>query len=244
MPAMFHRATFELLGIEPRTSIEAVGELEAAERRLGMMLPLSVREWYSYEGALAILAKHSNHDPPIPVQKFALTQSNTGLLIPIRWENQGVCTWAILPEGAEDPPVLVDVDSGGERWYPLAETFSTYVYTCVWDYHVVLARPALVQAQNAPLSQRAIEALRGILEERPRTYGWPGSGQYRFDGGDCGVLIWTTGDQTSDWFVGARDAASLERALRLVWELDGLGESLYGCSEIGEETLARLKADI
>ena len=239
----FQRATFELLGTQPRTSTAALSELERAEQRLGMRLPPSVRDWYSHDGALAILRLHSNDDPPIPVEEFSLTESPAGRLMPIRWENQGVCTWAILLDGSEDPPVLVDVDSDGTVWQPLAEKFSTYVYTCVWDYHVVLRRPALVQAQNRPLSPQALQALQGLFHEEPRTFGWPGSAQYRFDGGQHGILIWSTEDEQADWFVGAADANSLESALRQVWNLDRVGESFYDCSRIAKVILTKLKSE-
>jgi hypothetical protein len=241
--ASFHHATFELLGIQPRTSPAELRVLERTEQRLGMRLPPSVREWYSYDGALPVLAVHSNADRPVPVQEFSLTESTVGRLISIRWENQGVCNWAILLDGSDDPPVLVDVDSGGTVWQPLAQKFSTYVYTCVWDYHVVLRRPALVQAQNGPLSPRSLQMLQELFDERPRTFGWPGSAQYRFDGGQHGILIWSTEGQQADWFVGAADASSLESALRLVWHLDGVGESLYDCSNIAKVILAKLKSD-
>ena len=49
-----------------------------------MRLPLSVRERYSYNGALPILAAHSNDDPPIPVQEFSLTESKAGRLPAMR----------------------------------------------------------------------------------------------------------------------------------------------------------------
>jgi hypothetical protein len=241
--ASFHRATFELLDTRPRTSATALGELEGTERRLGVRLPPSVREWYSYDGALPVLAAHSNDDPPIPVREFSLAESTAGPLIPIRWENQGVCTWAILLDGSDDPPVMVDVDSDGTAWRPLARKFSTYVYACVWDYRIVMRQSALVQAQNGPLSPQALRALQGLFEERPRTSGWPGSAQYRFAGTQHGVLIWSTEDQQADWFVGAADATSLESALRLVWDLDGVGESFYDGSGIAGVALAKLKAE-
>ena len=239
----FHRATFELLGTEPRTSIAAIGELERTEQRLGIRLPPSVREWYSNDDALPILAAHSNDDPPIPLREFSLTESTVGRLILIRHENQGVCTWAILLDGSDDPPVLVEVDSDGTVWQPCAEEFSTYVYTCVWDYHVVRNQPALVQAQNGPLSPQALLALQELFAERPTTVGWPGNAQYRFDGGQHGVLIWSMEAQMADWFVGAADASSLEKTLRLIWHLDGVGESFYDCSEIAKVILAKLKSD-
>jgi hypothetical protein len=120
--ASFHRATFELLGTQPRVNAVAIEALERTERRLGFRLPRSVREWYSYQGSLSILAKHSNADPPIPLSEFAVTESATERFLPIRWENQGVCTWAILLDDSDDPPVFVDVDSDGARWQCHAPT--------------------------------------------------------------------------------------------------------------------------
>ncbi len=196
----FHSATFELLGTQPRTSTAALGEVESTEQRLGMRLPLAVREWYSYQSALSILAMHSNEDPPIPVRDFTFAESTVGRLLPIRWENQGVCTWALRFDGSDDPPVLVDVDSGGTAWQLFAQHFSTYVYSCVWDYHVVLRQPALVQAQNSPISSESLRDLAGLFDEGPRTSGWPGTAQYRFAGSRLGVLIWSMEDQ-ADWFV-------------------------------------------
>jgi len=98
-----------------------------------------------------------------------------------------------------------------------------------------------VQAQNKPLSPQALRALQGLFDERPRTFGWPGSAQHRFDGGQRGILIWSTEDQQADWFVGAADAESLESTLRLVWSLDRVGESFYDCSEVAKLILAKLK---
>ena len=96
---------------------------------------------------------------PIPVEEFALTESMVGPLLPIRWENQGVCTWAILLDGSNDPPVFVDVDSDGTEWRLQAPSFSTYVYTCVWDYRIVFKQPGLVQPKDGSISELSLNAL-------------------------------------------------------------------------------------
>ena len=240
---LFHDAAFELLGTRPRITMAALGELAVAQRRLGIDLPASVRDWYCYDGALSILAEHSNGDPPIPVAEFAVMESGVGPLVPIRRENQGVCTWAIVLDGSQDPPVFVEVDSDGAEWRLHAQCFSTYVYASVWDYRRVLKQPALVQAQSGPISAQSLKALADSFDARPRTFGWPGNEQYRFGGSGNGVLIWSTEGHSADWFVGAHDATSLESALRKVWYLDGVGKSFYGCSDIGKEALAKLKGN-
>jgi hypothetical protein len=117
-----------------------------------------------------------------------------------------------------------------------APTFSAYVYSCVWDYSVVMDQPALVQAQNEPLSAEAVGELRRHFSEQPPTFGWPGSAQRRFADDQCAILIWA-GEGQADWFMGARDAKSLEQALRIVWTLDGVGPAFYDCTELGKAAL-------
>ncbi len=164
-------------------------------------------------------------------------------MIPIRWENQGVCTWAILLDGSDDPPVLVDVDSGGTTWQRLARNLSTYVYSCVWDYHVVLRRPALVQAQNGPISPAVAPGSGGAVRrgaEDIRLAGQRAVSFRRESARDSHLVIGGSGGLVR----GAADAASLEAAMRLVWELDAVGESLYAGSTIGGEILTRLRAEL
>jgi hypothetical protein len=123
----------------------------------GVQLPPSVREWYSCQNAIRVLASHSNDDPPILLEKFELEQWSSYRLLPFKHENQGVCVWAILLDESDDPPVYVNVDDNG--WKLQASTFSDYVYCCIWDYAVVFAKPALVQAQNEPVSDDALNTL-------------------------------------------------------------------------------------
>ena len=236
----FHSSTFRLLGVEPSTSDAAVRDIEDAGRRVGLRLPESLREWYSNEGAIEILARYSNQDWPISPRDFAVTEWQGDKLLPFKNENQGVCVWAVVLDGSDDPPVYVDVDSHGTQWNEQAPTFSAYIYSCVWDYTQVIDQPASVRAQNGPLSSEAGSMLRDLFAEQPPTFGWPGSSQRRFQGKNCAILIWSGEDQ-ADWFIGARDAPSMEEALSLVWNLDAVGHFLYGCSEFGEAALENVR---
>ena len=246
----YHSATFRVLKTEPQVSPAAVADVESAERRLGFRLPTSVYEWYCLENAIDILARHSNDDRPIPPGDFAVVEWQANKLIPVKIENQGVCVWAVMLDGSDDPPVLVDVDSHGAQWNMQAPTFSAYVYACVWDYVFVLRQPALVQAQNEQLSSEASNRLRDLFTEQPPTFSWPGSTQRRFAGKDNAVLIWDGGGQDvwpgggqADWFVGAANATSLESALRAVWEIDNVGRSFYDCDEIGRSVLRQIRGE-
>lgn len=235
----YHSATFRLLESEPRKSWAAAVAVRDAEGRLGFSLPTSVREWYACEDAIQILAEHSNQDPPIAVRDFSVIERQSRRLLPIRHENQGVCTWAIVLDGSDDPPVYVDVDSDGEEWQFLANSFSAYVYSCVWDYRQIFGRPALVQAQNGILSRAALGRLTAAFAAEVQTHGWPGSTQHRFTMDSAGILIWSS-EKQADWFIAAADAATLERVLMAVWNLDDVGKSLYGCSPIGKTVLEKV----
>jgi hypothetical protein len=112
----YHSSTFQLLGVEPEKTRATVSLVEDVEIHLGLKLPESVRDWYGRDGAMQILAKHSNDDPPVPIQDLSIIEQHPNRLLPIRHENQGVCTWAVALDGSQDPPVLVDVDSGGKNW--------------------------------------------------------------------------------------------------------------------------------
>jgi hypothetical protein len=236
----FHSTTFRLLGIEPSTTAVATSKVELTERRLGFRLPASVREWYCDDCAIDILSKHSNQDWPITLSDFEVTQGPTNQLLPFKRENQGVCIWAVALDGSDDPPVFVDVDSNGNQWNLQATTFSTHVYTCVWDYARVFDQAALVQAQNGPFTAEALAELRNRFNESLPTFGWPGCTQHRFEGKDTAILIWAAENQ-ADWFVGAGDATLLRTSLQTVWNLDSLGQSLYDCTDMGKAALDNIR---
>lgn len=236
----YHGATLQLLKTRPRVTPEHQLHVADVEKRINCPLPPSLREWYAYSTAIEILADHSNSDHPIALQDFAIIEWKGRRLLPLRIENQGVCTWAAFLDGSDDPPVVVDVDSEGDHWQPHAATFSAYVHACVWDFRQVHERPALVQAQNQPLTDVAVDALRRLFPAGPQTEGWPGHTQFRFDAEMSSILIWAAEDQ-ADWFIGADDAVALEATLTKVWSLDGLGDSCYDCSPVGKSVLSKLR---
>lgn len=236
----YHKATFELLGEAPNLAPLVEAEIRECEARLGFSLPRSVYEWYAQEGAISILAHHSNEDPPIPLQSFSVVDWESHQLLPFRIENQGVSVWAIMLDGTDDPPVYADVGSGGKEWHLLASSFSAYVYSCVWDYKCVFYQPAIVQAQNRYLSSTALGNLRAAFKEEIQTFGWPGCAQYRFKGSRQAILIWSR-KQQADWFVAASDERRLLRALQVVWRFDSVGKALYHMSDAGKAALALIK---
>lgn len=236
----YHAASMRLLDCELSVALAAQADIAEAERRLGVPLPRSVREWYSYENGIAILADHSNDDPPIEVRDFALLEWQSHRLLPIRNENQGVCVWAVEIDGSDDPGVWIDVDSHGKQWRRVTTSFSVYVRTCIWDYRRVLKRAAIVRALNRTVSGAALDFLSRHFVEEARTYGWPGSVQYRFGSEGAGVLIWASENQ-ADWFIAAETEASLAEAVSALWHLDGVGEELQEGSNLGKRVLEGIR---
>jgi hypothetical protein len=239
----FHSATFELLGHELRPNSAALAEIEQAERRVGFRLPASIREWYGCDEAISVLAKYSNQDPPIPLSDFAPIEWQLHRLLPFRYENQGVCTWAIALDGTDDPPVYVEVDSAGREWNPHAPSFSKYIYSSVWDYKLVFGQPVSVQSQNSELTPQAVAFLSAEFEPELETRCWPGNIQYRFKGEGQYILIWS-GETQADWWVAATDERSLELAIKTVWNIDSVGDSFWDSSDsqIGKQLLDRIRS--
>jgi hypothetical protein len=242
----FHARTLKLLNVAPVNSATAASSLDAAEARIGRKLPASVREWYLLEDACKLLRQYSNDDWPLEVGEFGLPRKDThgggphdllarGLVV-FRYENQGVCVWAFGLDGTEDPPVYVDFDSQFKTWAKCAPTFSEHLYTCVWDYALVLTRDLLVQGQNPPVSETALSFLRENFDIGPETYGWPGHTQYRFSRRDQRILIWASEGQ-ADWWLTADREESLSDLIDKVRPCDQVGQSLWSNSERADSLL-------
>ena len=73
----YHSRTFELLGAEPRVSAAALEMLEQVDKRIGRVLPASVREWYELDGARQLLLRFSNDDPPLHISDFGKPLKDT-----------------------------------------------------------------------------------------------------------------------------------------------------------------------
>lgn len=99
-------------------------ELDTAERRLGLRLPVALREAYRLFGRRADLT--SSQDVLLTPDELHVLD---GALV-YRAENQGCAHWGVLLDdlGREDPPTVgrLDLaDKSQERWEPWEERFST-----------------------------------------------------------------------------------------------------------------------
>ncbi len=98
-------------------------ELDAAERRLGLRLPVALREAYRLFGRRADLT--SSQDVLLTPDELHVLD---GALV-FRAENQGCAHWGVPLDGLdrEDPPTVFRLDladKSQERWEPWDERFS------------------------------------------------------------------------------------------------------------------------
>jgi hypothetical protein len=233
----YHAQALRLIGAVPKVAPQAAGLIVAIEGRLGRPLPASLCEWYSLEGACELLMQYSNGDPPVAITDLGRDTLIAGDSLIFRHENQGVCAWAVRLNGSDDPPVVVDYCTGFTECRPCANTFSDYVYSCVWDWGLVLNH-ATIQAQNPPISDEALSFLRRDFTAELETNGWPGEIQYRFSSPDQRILVWAAKDQADWWLAGDSDDA-LCRLVRSLRDVDELGRSLWSSDAAGESVLRR-----
>ncbi|MFJ2867595.1 SMI1/KNR4 family protein [Kitasatospora sp. NPDC087314] len=99
-------------------------ELDAAERRLGLRLPVALREAYRLFGRRADLT--SNQDVLLTPEELFVQDG----ALAYRAENQACAHWGVLLADLdqEDPPTVIRpdlADKSQERWEPWEERFST-----------------------------------------------------------------------------------------------------------------------
>lgn len=237
----YHQRSFDLIRCSPKTASESVDALTLVENRIGRPLPPSVREWYSIEGACDLLLKYSNGDPPVAIATIGSRGLISEELLVFRHENQGVCSWAVWLNGDDDPPVVVSDDLDFRSYKFCTDTFSDYIYSCVWDYGWLFV-PPLIQAQNVPLSAAALEMLNRDFTRGLKTNGWPGDTQHRFFSKDHRILIWASKDQ-ADWWLTADTGDSLADLARSLWKVDGLGRTFWANDSTGETILSQVKSE-
>ncbi len=149
MPLVYHQAAFDVMGKTPKPSKKALGILEGRERALGVILPASLREFYSLAGASDVLTDHSNQDPAVPIEELGEPEDLKRGVLRIQDENQGCATWYVRLDGSDDPPVEVasefeyrDPPEGSDDWgfwdvarfVRFSDRFSEYVHQRVLSY--------------------------------------------------------------------------------------------------------------
>ncbi len=172
---VYHQQTVSILDPAPHVSPEALAALDERERVLGIRIPPSVREWYSLKGAAELLATYSNDDHPVPLEELGKPGWNVDAVAENRlifmYENQAVCRWAVPLEEGDDPVVLVQGDSR-RGWRMTSERFSAFVFSYIWDWHLVRFSACVLQAESGPFTIEEYLFLQEHFLEAQTTREW------------------------------------------------------------------------
>jgi hypothetical protein len=111
----FYRELFQTLGypLSKSTSLP-LDDIVAAEKRLGVRIPMSLRDFYLVAGRERRFTRC--HHMLLPPSKWSLEKRHLTFML----ENQAVVHWSVsIPDrGSEDPAVSQGVDENTAEWYP------------------------------------------------------------------------------------------------------------------------------
>jgi hypothetical protein len=263
----YHRATLDCVGRKPALSRAAVKLIDAAEKKTGLQLPPSVREWYSLTGCDTIIG-----NPPVwhelatlrdllknlesardLIEHFAGRAVTPALQIG-QIDGSSYRFWLDL-DGSADPPVSeVDRDA-----FIAAEHFSEFLFGLVWEPDPNLSGDALVASKH-PFGPPPLDFMKEHYNEglphRSRYEGnfpFPRRGKsirytfrnYPFYNSDGKVTIRCAGDPTTQvvpalWSFHAASVTALVKLVTPVWRFGGLNKALRATSELGESALVKL----
>lgn len=155
-------------------------------------------------------------------------------------ENQGVCSWGVPVHGGSSE-VLVggDLLDVGHVTVVYAASVEDFIAARRWDHQCLNSIPVL-QAQAAELNQASLGYLQARLAPLVPTAGWPGSHQYRFEGQDVRVMLWSYAGQC-DWWVSASSAPSLQAFTAGLLDLPDLSKALWSNDKAGARLLNELR---
>ncbi|HKD75258.1 MAG TPA: hypothetical protein VKB76_07170 [Ktedonobacterales bacterium] len=147
-------------------------------------------------------------------------------VFPILIENQSVWVWAIHLDGAEDPAVVISqIQPMSEPcWEPYAGTFSTFIYTRVWDYQGLFSGHALWG--DTCCSSDGLQFLRNHFTEDPYTTTYPTPITYRFSQGTQRVLLWDDPAGGTQWALSAASEDGLQQLLQTIETCPTFAESV------------------
>jgi hypothetical protein len=140
--------------------------------------------------------------------------------LPLMFENQGCCLWALRLDGSDDPPV---VQAGNwhqvaPKWEAVADRFSTFTHARVWSQGRAFQASLWWLSLGGDFGLPARAYLRARYREGPTTTDWPCGTHHHFE--RFGAYLWTIGAQ---WMAGAESESALRHLTREVWWLAGRG---------------------
>lgn len=261
-PLRYHAHVFRLMGRTPRVSEAAVRLIERREEETGLRFPPSVREWYSLEGAVELLADNCEASDPVPLDQLGSPEEARLGWFRIMDDRDGVASWYVRLDGSDDPPVDVCDDDARPPFdlteTPWSSTFGIYVYDLVSSAAVGGRRLGLqLDAKDERPDGSDLARLRAQMEEGPRTEGdVVRLTTYRFFNADGLVAFQADPAEDGeyeasqgDWTVQGRTAEGLYNLCTLVWPIGTLSETLkctwnYSDDNPADDVLRRLGRSI
>jgi hypothetical protein len=258
----YHSSVFRVLGRTPRVSEEALRLIERREEENGLRFPASVREWYSLEGAMELLADNCEESDPVPLDQLGSPEEAELGWLRVMSDRDGVASWYVRLDGSDDPPVDVCDDDAQPPFdltrTPWSSTFGVYVYDLVSSEAVGGRRLGLqLDAKDERPDESDLARLRERMEEGPRTAGDADRlTTYRFFNADGLVTFQADpaedGDGEAplgDWTVQGRTPKGLYNLCTLVWPIGTLSETLkcdwnYSDDDAADDVLRRLGRSI
>ena len=235
---LYHQAALRLLDEKPVISSEASAIFERLKRERGFILPASIKEWYALEYAEDILSRYPPAGTVRSVEQLGKPETywsngalhendllKQGLLL-IMTEIQNAWFWAVQLNGEDDPPVVVSNElKPSATWRLYADTFSVFVYTCMWDSLVINPEDQM-SGYKKFLLPAELHFLRERFEEGPRTYTFPDAVDYRFSSDNQRILLQKIGQQAS-WNFAADSDEALKQLVEQVLQCETLKKDLH-----------------
>jgi hypothetical protein len=246
MKLTYHQKVFDLLQRTPTLDSNAEEKLRAVEEAYGLVLPPSVREWYSLNEAIPILQESDECTYYITLQEmFAQKWLNDDRVLP-KYEHPtipmgcdqcaGIGIIALAITNYDEPYVASYVEES--EWYkhePLSKSILKWTYDSLYDYK---SRGYQARAYNAILTESDYQTIsQHFIEKSPI----PPIRIFQYD--DQLIHTWDhywkeQQTQTYLW-LHADTPESYRDLLRRFWNIGNLSTALYGrgfeCWRIFEE---------
>lgn len=219
----YHRPTFDLLQLIPQKSEENANQLSALAEIYDHPFPAALREWYGLYGVFDIMAAiaESNHpntfDQPQRDKTYMARYARTAVsshILPVLFENQGVCHWAVPVDAGDNLPVLVGFQENDFDWHLHAESFSAFIEALTWDF-VFFHRNYVVEVSDF-IAEADVPPLLDAFERGPHTHAasavFRANEIQRFKRGDRRILVIRNEKSHRIWFASA-SRSSLENLL-------------------------------
>ena len=140
-------------------------------------------------------------------------------------ENQSVCQWAIVLDGADDPPVVARRMGVADVTWQLASTsVADFLRASAWDFSRVLDRAYCVWGWKQASILPHLSRFRDAFRELPRTYVWPMPATFRFSTSDGTqrilVMEWMDSELKAgaDWYLAGSSPNDLRRLIDKMWD--------------------------